>query len=558
MDWFEITMGLFGGLALFLFGLDQLATGLQAAAGESMKTILAKLTRNRVLGALTGAAVTAVLNSSSVTTVLVVGFISAGLLTLSQSIGVIMGANIGSTATAQIVAFNVTRYSLAMIGIGFTMLFAGKRDQVRQWGSMIMGLGLVFFGMGVMGDSMAPLRSYEPFMDLMMKMEVPILGILVGGLFTGLVQSSAATMGIAIVMASEGLVTLPAGIALALGANIGTCVTALLAAIGRPREGQRAALAHVLFNIAGVLLWVGFIDQLAELAIRFSPSRPELSGTARLAAEVPRQIANANTIFNIINTLLFIPFTGVFALVVTRFLPDKPVDERVIIEPKYLDTALLSSPSLALDLVRMEIGHVGEVLEGMWSRLSEAFESRDRETFDEVARMDDQIDILHAEIVGYLGEIRQREMSDTESQDFLGLMSASTYMESMGDVMETTLVDLGHKMLDKDIQVSETMNLALKGLGQTVGQSVDSAIRSVTEESETAAQQVLSLRGEVSRQIEEVMEHQASKLSPDDPQRLDKFRLETGLVDSLKRIYTLAKRIARIEVPKAVLESEAA
>ena len=558
MDWFQISMGLFGGLALFLFGLDQLATGLQAAAGESMKTFLAKLTKNRVLGAITGAVVTAVLNSSSVTTVLVVGFISAGLMTLSQSIAVIMGANIGSTATAQIVAFNVTRYALMMIGFGFVMLFAGKRDKVRQWGSMIMGLGLVFYGMGVMGDSMAPLRSYEPFMGLMVKMEVPVLGILAGALFTGLVQSSAATMGIAIVMASGGLVTLPAGIALALGANIGTCVTALLAAIGRPREGQRAALAHVLFNIAGVLLWVGFIDQLAELAIRFSPSSPELAGSAKLAAEVPRQIANANTIFNIINTMLFLPFTAVFANVVTRILPDKPVDERFIVQPKYLDAALLSTPSLALNQVRMEIGHTGEILKAMWARMSEAFAARDRETFKEVARMDDQIDILHAEIVKYLGEIRQREMSDTESREFLGLMSASTYMESMGDVLETTLVNLGHKMLDKDIQMSENMNLALKGLGITVGEAVDAAIRSVTEESETAAQEVLSLRGEIRRQIEEVMEHQARKLSPDDPLRLDKFRLETGLVDSLKRLYTLAKRIARIEAPKAVLKGEAA
>lgn len=554
MDWFEIIMGLFGGLALFLFGLDLLAKGLQAAAGESMKVIMAKLTRNRVLGAITGAVVTAVLNSSSVTTVLVVGFISAGLMTLSQSISVIMGANIGSTATAQIVAFNVTRYALAMIGIGFAMLFAGKRDKVREWGSMIMGLGMVFYGMGVMGDSMAPLRTYEPFMDLMTRMETPALGILVGALFTGLVQSSAATMGIAIVMASGGLVTLPAGIALALGANIGTCVTAMLAAIGRPRDGQRAAAAHVLFNVLGVLLWVGFIDQLAELAIRFSPAHPEMTGSARLAAEVPRQIANANTIFNIINTVLFLPFTGVFASVVTRLLPDRPVDKKVIIRPRYLDTALLSTPSLALDLVRMEIGHMGEVLEDMWTRLNEAFESRDRETFDEVARMDDQIDILHGEIVSYLGEIRQREMSDTESRDFLGLMSASNYLESIGDVLETAMVELGHMMLDKDLYASETMRLALTGLGETVGQAVDDAVRSVTDSSEAAAQEVLSVRGEVDRQIAEVMQHQASKLGPSDPQRLDLFRLETGVVDALKRTYTLAKRIARIEVPKVLLD----
>jgi phosphate:Na+ symporter len=558
MDWFEIIMGLFGGLAMFLFGLDQLAKGLQAAAGESMKVFLAKLTKNRVLGAISGAVVTAILNSSSVTTVLVVGFISAGLMTLSQSIGVIMGANIGSTATAQIVAFNVTRYALAMIGVGFAMLFVGKRDTVREWGAMIMGLGLVFYGMGVMGDSMSPLRTYQPFMDLMMRMETPLLGILAGALFTGLVQSSAATMGIAIVMASEGLVTLPAGIALALGANIGTCVTALLAAIGKPREGQRAAAAHVLFNILGVLLWVGFIDQLAALTVRFSPSHPELTGAARLAAEVPRQIANANTLFNIINTLIFLPFTGVLATLVTKLLPDKPVDERIIIQPKFLDPELLTTPSLALDRVRMELGHVGEVLDAMWKRLGEAFEARDRGTFDEVARMDDQIDILHGEIVGYLGEIRQHPMSDTESHDFLALMSASNYLESMGDVLETAMVELGHLMLDKDLHASETTELALSGLGETVGRAVDAAIRSVVENSETAAQEVLALRGEVNRQIEEVMLHQASKLGPDDPQRLDLFRLETGVVDALKRSFTLAKRIARIEIPKVILEDAAA
>jgi phosphate:Na+ symporter len=365
-------------------------------------------------------------------------------------------------------------------------------------------------------------------------------------------------MGIAIVMASGGLVTLPAGIALALGANIGTCVTALLAAIGRPREGQRAAAAHVLFNVLGVILWVGFIDQLAGLAIRFSPASPELAGSARLAAEVPRQIANANTIFNVINTMLFLPFTGVLAAVVTKLLPDRPVDETVIIEPKYLDPALLTTPSLALDRVRMEIGHMGEAIESMWNRLGEAFESREREVFDDVAQMDDQVDILHAEIVGYLGEIRQREMSDTESHDFLGLMSASNYLESIGDVLETAMVELGHMMLDKNLHASRTMRLALNGLGETVGRSVDAAIRSVTESSETAAREVLSVRHEVNRQIEEVMQHQAAKLGPDDPKRLDLFRLETGLVDALKRTFTLAKRIARIEVPKVLLKEDAA
>jgi len=208
IDWGVLVMGLFGGLALFLYGLDQLAKGLQAVAGHTIKYVLGRLTSNRFLGALTGAFATAVLNSSSVTTVLVVGFVTAGLMTLAQSIGVIMGANVGTTITAQIVAFDVTHYALAMIAVGFALLWMNRRDQVRQLGSMTMGLGLLFFGMGVMGDAMAPLRSHGPFLDLMVRVEHPALGILVGAVFTGLVQSSAATTGIVIVLATQGLVSL--------------------------------------------------------------------------------------------------------------------------------------------------------------------------------------------------------------------------------------------------------------------------------------------------------------------------------------------------------------
>ena len=193
IDWMTLGMGLFGGLAMFLFGLDLMAKALQSVAGGSMKLVLAKLTKNRVLGAITGAFVTAVLKSSSVSTVLVVGFISAGLLTLAQSISVIMGANIGSTFTAQIVAFNVTQYALAMVAIGFAMMFSAKREKVELYGSMLLGLGLLFYGMGVMGSAMAPLVEFQPLLEFMQRMVIPILGILAGMVFTALVQSSAAT-----------------------------------------------------------------------------------------------------------------------------------------------------------------------------------------------------------------------------------------------------------------------------------------------------------------------------------------------------------------------------
>ncbi len=255
----QMMMQLFGGLALFLFGMEQMADALKAVAGERMKTILAKLTTNRYMGAVTGAFVTAIIQSSSVTTVMLVGFVTAGLMSLSQAIGVIMGANIGTTITAQIVAFKVTKYALLLVAVGFGLVFIGKRDNVKQYGHLIMGLGLIFFGMGVMSDAMKPLRSYQPFLDMMITMENPLIGVLVAAVFTGLIQSSSATTGIVIVMATQGLITLPAGIALAFGANIGTCVTAMLASIGKTREALRAAVVHVLFNVAGVAIWFFFI-----------------------------------------------------------------------------------------------------------------------------------------------------------------------------------------------------------------------------------------------------------------------------------------------------------
>ncbi len=376
IDWWTMGMKLFGGLALFLFGMEQMADALKAVAGERMKVILAKLTTNRFMGAVTGAFVTAIIQSSSVTTVLVVGFITAGLMSMSQSIGVIMGANIGTTITAQIVAFKVTKIALLMVAVGFSMLFFSKQERIKQYGGMIMGLGMVFFGMSVMSDAMKPLRSYQPFLDLMTSMENPLIGILIAAGFTGLVQSSSATTGIVIVMATQGFITLEAGIALAFGANIGTCVTAMLAAIGKPREAVRAAVVHVLFNVFGVLLWVGFIPYLAQFVTMLSPAHPELSGIDRLAAEAPRQIANAHTVFNIANTLIFIGLTGQFARLVEWLVPDRPVEEEVIIQAKYLDEELLDTPSLALGRVRLEIGHMGDRVREMLQKILPAISFR--------------------------------------------------------------------------------------------------------------------------------------------------------------------------------------
>ncbi len=380
IDWWTMGMTLLGGLAVFLYGMEQIAEALKKVAGDSMKQILARLTNSRIMGLITGAFVTAIIQSSSVTTVMLVGFVTAGLMSLSQAIGVILGADIGTTITAQIVAFKVTKYALLLVAVGFGLIFMGKRDNIKQYGHLIMGLGLIFFGMGIMSEGMTPLRSYEPFIALMQNVSNPVIGILVAALFTALVQSSSATMGVVIAMALQGLISLEAGIALALGANIGTCATAGLAAIGKPREAVRVAVAHVSFKVVGVILIFPFIPYLADLVRDISPvAAAGVAGMDKLAAETPRQIANAHTIFNVALAAVLLPFAGLIARLCEWIVPDKKLDEDpALIRPTYLDDTLLAIPSLALDRTRLEIGHMGDYVNQMLTKSMPAFLAGER------------------------------------------------------------------------------------------------------------------------------------------------------------------------------------
>lgn len=557
VDWLQLGMGLFGGLALFLGGLDLLSEGLKKAAGSTLRNILQRLTVNRFMGAITGAFVTAVLNSSSVTTVLVVGFVTANVMTLAQSVGVIMGANIGSTMTAQLLAFNLSAYSLILVAVGFFMTFASKNDRTKYFGMMIMGLGLVFYGMGLMSEGMKPLRSYEPFLDILARMENPLFGILAGAVFTGLVQSSAATVGIAIAMASEGLLSLPAGIALALGANIGTCVTALLAALGKPTEAVRAAVVHISFNIAGVLIWLPFLSFLADIATNLSPTAAGLEGTAKLAAEVPRQIANANTLFNVINTLIFIGFTTWFARLAERLIPERAPAEGVIIKPEFLNDAALEAPSIALENARREIERAGLITLEMMEALRQALENKNKEQLDDVARRDDEVDILDVEIMAYLGKTRQRTLTEDESATQEALVAAMINIESVADVIETDLVGVVKAYLEGEYEAStqETQDM-VKGLFETVRQGVELVVKAVGQNDQRAAQDVLLLKGDIRDLADRLFERHARRLRSDDPKYLQRVRLMMTFIEQLRHMYTLTKRIAKTQLPLEVARQE--
>jgi phosphate:Na+ symporter len=544
LNWFALAMGLFGGLALFLYGLDQLSEGLKQAAGDSLKTLLTRLTSNRFLGALTGAVVTGILNSSSVTTILVVGFVTAGVMSLAQSVAVIMGANIGSTVTAQLLAFNLSAYALLPVAIGFFMLFAGKRTPLRYWGMIVMGLGLVFYGMGIMSDAMKPLRSHEPFVQALARMENPLLGILGGALFTGVVQSSAATVGLAIALASEGLLTLPAGIALALGANVGTCVTALLAAMGKPVAAVRAAAVHVLFNVLGVVLWLPFIGLLARLAVAVSPASAALEGMERLAAAVPRQVANANTLFNAINTCLFIGFTSWFARIATRLVPARRTEDELI-TPEFLDPAALKVPAIALEQVREELGRLGDIIRAMLVEFPAKEGDATTQMFSEIYQRGKQVETLESAILQFLGRIRQGDLTSMESETHIALMSAAVSFRSLAEIIADDLVNVGRAISSGAVQGSTLKRTVLSEFYQSVQHAVDLAVEAVRRPHAAIRDEMEIISGQVNTFGESLMSQVAAGLDARDAKSLDTVRLQTTFVNGLRQIFSLARRIDR-------------
>ena len=542
---FPLFMGLFGGLALFLYGLDLLSDALKAVAGSRMKDILSRLTTNRFTAVLTGAFVTAVVQSSSVTTVLVVGFVTANLMTMTQSIGVIMGANIGTTVTAQIIAFNVSRYSLLLVTLGFFISLTGRREKTKKQGLAVLGLGLVFFGMGIMGEAMTPLRGYAPFVGVMARMESLGLGILTGAVFTALIQSSAATTGVVIVLSSQGLLSLPAGIALVLGANIGTCITALLAAIGKPREAFRASVVHVLFNVLGVLIWLRFIPQLADLVMWMTPDAVGLSGMDRMAAEVPRQIANAHTVFNVANTLLFLPLVGVLARLAVFLVPDLPPSEEDPSRARYLDPELLQTPSLAVDRARLEILNMGERVRTMLHRILPAVFEGEKEALLAIRAMDEAVDVLHGRIIVYLGQLSRAGLREEESKKLVTLMEAANDLENIGDVIETNLVTQGMQRLEEGIRISDATRDVLASFHKTIQKALELALQAVGQQNAEAARAVVAMKEAVNALADSAALHEAQRLVADEPRRLEAYAIEVDILKNQKRVYYFAKRMAR-------------
>ncbi len=454
-DAFQITFGLLGGLAIFIFGMNMMSESLQKAAGEKMKKILGILTVNPVMGVLAGTIATAVMQSSSATTVMVIGFVSAGLMTLKQGISVILGANIGTTMTAQLLAFNISDYIFVIIFVGFIVSFVFKSEKIKSIGQTIFAFGLLFEGIQIMSSVMKPLAASPVFINMIDHVSgMPVLGVLVGTLMTLVVQSSSATIAVLQNFAAQAgpdgvssIIGLAGAIPVLLGDNIGTTITALLACIGQSRDAKRTALAHCTFNVTGAFLFIWFVKPYAHFIQAISTKGPEVEVIAR-------QIANAHTIFNITMTLIWLPLIWLLVKIVVKILPYKEKNSKQKEVPVFLDPRLISQPAAAMEMVAREILRCSGMVEQMIHRLNHAIERQDLRRVDSILRQAVVVRKLYDNIVSYLSSLfSSGSMTEEQATQTAGMMYILSDIERT-DALCTEATESLQSILEKKHKLS--------------------------------------------------------------------------------------------------------
>ena len=441
----------FGGLALFIFGMNKMTDNLQAVAGSEMRRIMKKLTDTRLKGVIVGMSVTALIQSSSATTVMLIGFVNAGILTLSQAVGVIMGANIGSTITAQLIAFNIGQYAFAFIIIGVVLLLIRRSRKMERWSLIIIGFGLIFIGLGQMTNAVVPLRDSEIARNFLVHISTnPLLGILVGTVFTMMIQSSAASVGIVIVLATNGLIPFEGALYLVFGDNIGTTITAWLASVGSNYAARRVALVHTLFNSFGTLLF-GILTYLGVYTLIINRLTP---GDVFAGENMARHIANGHTFFNIFNTMICLPFAGLFAKAAIKLIPQDKTDTMSLGEPKHLDYHLISNSELAIGQSIKEMREMLRLVHLGLTVSYEAFKDKSYKKQIRVSRIEAAIDQLQREITLYLVAVNEKTNADDIIQKIPALLHTVNDIEKIGDFTEEVNRILNYQITAQKVPLS--------------------------------------------------------------------------------------------------------
>lgn len=479
----DIALPVLGGLGLFLYGMNLMGAGLQKTAGEKLKKLIEVLTNNRLMGVIVGAIVTMVIQSSSGTTVMVIGFVNAGLMSLYQAAGVIMGANIGTTITSQLIAFKITDYAPIAVAIGVAIWIVTSKKKAKNMAETLIGFGILFIGMDMMGDGLKPLANAPAFESIITSLKNPVLGMLVGLGLTTIVQSSSASIGLLQALAGQGLIGIDVAFPILFGENIGTTTTGLISSIGANKTAKRAAIIHFLFNLIGTLIFMFILKAPIEIIVgRLSPGN------------IPRQIANAHTLFNTINVLIQLPFAGLLVKAAKKLVPGDDIDEEQ--EAKFLDFRIIETPSIALGQVRKEIFRMGSMVEDNLIRSRRALVENKNQEIDFILEQEQKINKLQKEISEYLVQLSNASLSDEQHSQINVYFNNIGDIERIGDHAEN-LVELAQEKITGNFEFTEEGIEELNEMFLKCQEAFHNAMEALSTNSESTARKVLALEDEV-------------------------------------------------------------
>jgi phosphate:Na+ symporter len=524
-----IIISLFGALFLLLYGIKLLNDGLQNAAGSKIRSLLRSLTSNRLAAVGGGAFLTGLIQSSSATSVMLVGFVSAGLMSFRQTLAVMLGADIGATVTVQLLAFHIYDYALLLIGIGLIFTLFAKKTIYRNAGQGVLGFGFVFLSLKLMIDGIAPLQGNELFRQVFIALSnMPIVGIVLSAGLTALIHSSAATMGIALVLTKSGMISLDAAIHIILGANIGTCATALIAGMRSPAEARRVAWAHVFFKLFGVLIFLPFLGPFQALVTETTP-------------DFTRQIANANSLFNIIIAACFLPFIGPVEKLITKLVPEKEEEKKF--GPLYLDEHVLATPSLALGQATREVLRASDIVREMLNDVIKVFQSDDQASITAIKNKDNLIDLLDRHIRLYLTRLSLSPLTEAQSRRNVAVLETSRNLENIGDIIDRNLMPLALKRISKGITFSQE---GMKEIGlyhKRVLENFDIAISAFAGNDRDLADRVLRNKEELGIMERELVQTHFDRLRKGLRESIETSHVHLDLISNLARIDSLVTHI---------------
>ena len=524
-----IFISLFGGMLLLLYGINLLNDGLQNVAGSKIRSLLRSLTSNRLAAVGGGAFITGLIQSSSATSVMLVGFVSAGLMSFRQTLAVILGADIGATLTVQLIAFHVYDYAVLLVGIGLSFTLFAKRMLFKNIGQGILGFGFVFLSIKIMIEAMTPLRENDLFRQVFVALtNTPAVGIVISAGITALIHSSAATMGIALVLAASGLIPLNGALAIVLGANIGTCATAFIASLSSPAEARRVAWAHMLFKVFGVLLFLPFLGAFEQLVTSTAP-------------DLTRQVANANTLFNVIMAVVFLPLIGPFSKLIIHLVPEKEEDKKV--GPMYLDEHVLGTPALALGQASREALRVSDIVREMLTEAIRVFQSDDSSAIIAIKNKDNLIDLLDRHIRIYITQMSSSHLTESQSRRAMAVLETSRNLENIGDIIDRNVMPLALKRISKGITFSQEGANEIILFHKKILENFDTAISAFANHDRDLAGQVFRNKEEITTMEREMVQAHLDRLRKGFRESIETSHVHLDLIGNLARINSLITHI---------------